>query len=43
MSAGTEAEISVGLQRGNMGMRKIARHVDRGQGTVQRIAREMAV
>jgi len=31
------------LQRGDMGVRKIARHLDVATGTVQRIAREMAV
>ena len=31
------------LQRGDMAMRKIVRHLDVALGTVQRIAREMAV
>ena len=36
-------QIRSALQRGDMGMRKIARHLDVATGMVQRIAREMAV
>ena len=43
IAADTEAEIRSALQRGDMDMRKIARHLDVATGTVQRIAREMAL
>src|SRR5262245_35887647 len=38
IAADTEAEIRSALQRGDMGMRKIARHLNVATGTVQRIA-----